>query len=268
MCVGNLARVVAVCAIGLSLALFTPLSARSDIITYGDFSGTEAVFKAVTESTAVPGNTVLNNGFGLPVVSGNTLVFTPQSFVAYSAGGMPDFSDSHLSMTIAAVANKVIQTVTFTEAGDYSLVGQGSALTRVAVAMPSWLTVTKVNGVAIDPIQIAGSGVFVPGGLYNLPAHEGTGVPWNGNLQFDVTAALRANGIQAGYATEVILSLDNSLVATSEGATIAYIAKKVAQVTVDAEPVPEPGTWVLLGIGAVGLVGYRWRRQQNVQHAA
>lgn len=266
MCVGNLARVVAVCAIGLSIALFTPLSAKSDIITYGDFSGADAVFKAVTESTVVPGDTVANNGFGPPVVSGDSLVFTPKSFAAYSASGTPDFADSHLSTTIAAVAGKVIYQVAFSETGDYTLVGTGTSTTKATVAMPAWLTVTKVDGVSIDPIVITGSAVFSPNSSFSLPGNAGTGVPWSGNLLFDVTAALRAKGNQ-GYATEVILSMDNSLTATSEAATIAYIAKKTAQLTVDAGAVPEPGTFVLLSVGAVGLVGYCWRRRKSVAAA-
>lgn len=273
MCVGNLARVVAVCAIGLTIALFTPLSAKSDIITYGDFTGADAVFKAVTESAHGPVGTVASGGYGTPLPpSANTLVFTPKAFVADSRGGTPDLIDRQLSMTIAAVGNKVIQTVLFSEAGDYTLVGPGSALTKASVAMPAWLTITKVNGVAIDPIQITGGGVFAPGGgSYMLPANEGNAVPWSGKLNFDVTGALRANGNQ-GYATEVLLSFDNSLVAKSEANpyTIATIAKKTAQVTVDPQAVPEPGTFVLLSVGAVSLIGYGWRkrRQKSVQNAA
>jgi hypothetical protein len=265
VCVGNLIRVVAVCAIGLTVALFTPLTAKSDIITYGDFSGADAVFRAVTESAAEP---LASGGFGAPVVSANTLVFTPNAFAAASAGGTPDIIDRQLTMTIAAVANQVIQKVTFSEAGDYTLVGPGSTITRAHVATPGYLTITKVNGLAITPIEIAGSGTFSPaGGLYPLSGSGVTGVQWSGDLQFDLTAALRAKGIN-GFATEATLSLDNTLVAQSEATTIAHIAKKTAQVTVDPQATPEPGTLVLLGLGAVSLVGFQWRRRKSVQNAA
>ena len=31
----------------------------------------------------------------------------------------------------------------------------------------------------------------------------------------------------------------------------------------ETTPTPEPGTWVLMGTGLVGLLGYGWRRKKR-----
>jgi len=38
----------------------------------------------------------------------------------------------------------------------------------------------------------------------------------------------------------------------------------VDNVSLDTQPVPEPGTWLLLSTGLVGLIGYGWRRHLRV----
>jgi PEP-CTERM motif len=79
----------------------------------------------------------------------------------------------------------------------------------------------------------------------------GTGVLWTGNLTVDVDAALAILGIPA-QATKVRLSLDNTLVATSETGSGSFIAKKDIPIKIDVT-VPEPATWVLAGFAALGL---------------
>jgi hypothetical protein len=79
--------------------------------------------------------------------------------------------------------------------------------------------------------------------------------PWQGNLALDVTAALRANGIATGYATEVKLSMDNALTTQSEVGTSAEIYKTQTDITL-----PEPATISLL---AAGMIFGAVRRKKN-----
>ena len=69
-------RVIAPLALLLLAASGIPAHAAM-MMNYGDFLGTDVVFRDVTEDTSEP---VLL--FGAPTVSGNQLVFTPDSFEA------------------------------------------------------------------------------------------------------------------------------------------------------------------------------------------
>jgi hypothetical protein len=262
VCAGNLGKRIAVCAISLCIVLSLPLFAYANLISYGDFAGTGVQFLNVSEDTVIATHPVPL--FGAPVAYNDSLVFSPKTFGAYSAGGTPDLTDSHLSLTIDAVGDKIISDVEFTEFGDYSLIGTGTSATKAVVSSPAWLTITKVNGSAIDPITIMGLEVILPGGgSFTMPGSSGTGIPWSGKTTFDVTGALRNAG-NTGFATEVTLTLDDSLSAQSETSSIAFVMKKGAQITVDPAQVPEPTTLGLLGMGALAfLFGHGWRKRRH-----
>jgi hypothetical protein len=259
VCAANLLRGIAVCAVSLCMSLFLCASANANLITYGDYTGVNIKFENVSEDAAIPGHSAPL--FGTPTVSGNTLMFSPQGFSAYSAGGMPDFVDSHLSMKISALGDQGIPTVNYEEYGDFSLLGTGTSHTQVTCAVPAWLTILKVGALSIDPIVVSGTIINTPGsGTYTLTGNPGTGVTWTSNVVFDVAGALQKAGV-SGKATEVLLTLDNSLSAQSETSSISFIAKKGAFVDVDLEPVPEPASIVLLGVCAIGgLIGYKKRK--------
>jgi hypothetical protein len=218
---------------------------------YGDFQASDCVFKNVIESS-------LTNPFPLfdsPVVSGGSLIFNPANFNSFVQGDNSAMTDGHLVVDITANAGQNITTVSLTEKGSYALTGNGTTDTCASVSAPVVLTILQVNGVGISQVTVTGNIFpFSPDGLeWSGGASSG---PWQGNLVLDVTAALRANGISSGYATEVKLSLDNVLTTQSEVGTSAGIYKTEADITA-----PEPATISLLAAGITMIFGAARRKR-------
>ena len=90
---------------------------------------------------------------------------------------------------------------------------------------------------------------------------HGPAVLWSGSVAVDIDSLLAThNPPITGQATKILLSLDNTLNATSETGTAALIKKKEfngASIIVDTN-VPEPTSLALLAAGAV-FVGSRRR---------
>lgn len=250
----------------LSLCLLSCISswAFGNIITYSDVIGPNVNYTAISEEPTRSTSPGPNNplpAFGQPV-GGDSLSFPfLQSFYTESPfGGNADTCDSNLKMTISAKSGvSGISMITFSEAGDYKLLRTDLSSNPVAqVDATGFLLITEVNGSPITPISIQPSFDH----QYNLTdgnlATNPLLTPWSGTLVFDVNQALAQHGI-TGYATQAYLSLDDSLLSTSDADSYSYIRKKQVSLTTTTVSVPEPGVWAMLAITALGL-GI-WRRK-------
>lgn len=227
---------------GLMLGFATCASAD---INYGDFAGTDFVFQNVTESSGTDPEPLYN----APGVFGNTLDFDPTMNSA-ADGFDADITDAQVNMLIESIEGVGIGSLSFSEAGDTSLVGTGTAATATAVAATFFVEVLEVDGVGIDPISDIFVMSFSPSaGDFNLD-DDGSlaGQAWSGSLFIDIQALLDANDID-GNATLVSLVFDNILTASAEDGTASVISKKDSSVTVTQ--IPAPGAVMLLGAAAL-----------------
>jgi len=229
-------------------------------INYGNFNGTNVMYLNVTEDSSTDPTPL----FGAPTVSDDALSFNPSGFGATSSGGGTDLTDGTLATTIMTTGTKRIQKVSFAEAGDYTFAGgSGTTATAASVGTSFFLQVVELDGVGVAPITFTGNMTFTPSGgtfdFVNDP--HGPAVLWSGSVAFDLDNLLAThNPPITGQATKILLSLDNSLLATSETGTAALIKKKEfngASIIVDTN-VPEPASLALVAAGAV-LVGSRRR---------
>lgn len=242
---------VALSAVALLAVTSSALAAP---INHGSFSGADVDFLAVTENSKTDPTPL----FGLPTIAGNTLTFNPTSFSASTNGsGPPDLTDGLLTTLIMATGSSPILSVDLAESGHYSLGGVGVA--NATVSTPVFLTVLQVNNASIVPFTISGNLAFTPsGGTFDLVNDPGVNVPWSGVGSFDVATAVAAHGFSGG-ATKVRLTLNNTLVAFSQGRAGAEIEKDEVEITINT---PEPGTLVLLALGAGLALLSRVRRRR------
>ncbi|MFO0832639.1 MAG: hypothetical protein U0637_12460 [Phycisphaerales bacterium] len=224
-------------------------------INYGDFAGVSVDWLQVTEDSATDPTPL----FGTPTISGDSLNFNPVSFGSTASNGSSDLTDGTLTSMIAARPGFTIPAIQFNESGDYTLAGVGGAGTSASVNLAVFVWVLEVNNTAITPVSFAVNGTFNPSsGTFDL-ANDGPtfGIrTWNGGAMADINAFLASQNI-AGGATKVTVTIDNSLVTTSQAGTLAFIKKKqIGGVAITV--VPTPGAAALMGLGA--LVATRRRR--------
>lgn len=230
-----------------------PSMASAASLNYGDKVGADIIYRQVSEDSVTDPVPL----YGDPAISGNALLFTPVNFGAFASNGSLDITDSTLTTMIEAKTNKRIKQISFAEAGDYSLVGAGTAATSAIVRAPYFVRVVEVDGNPITPILYTNSLTFTPsGGDYYLPGDAGAGVQFVGTTLIDIDAILAGAGV-TGEATKVFFSMDNQLIATSEQGTISFIKKKTADGVTITTVVPEPVS--LSGVAALTLVLRRRR---------
>ena len=226
-------------------------------ISYGNVSGDSVVYQQLFEDSSTdPGATL----YGAPTVSGDALLFNPSFSASASVAGTSDMTDGQLSGYIHATNNSRIESVVFQEYGDFSLIGAGGAGTYTMIAATFHVNVIQIDGADLTiPIYHTQSMTFAPGSFWSLPADMGLGTPFSGAVYIDVNQVI-IDGGYIGKATKVQFSLDNILVAASDGG-IATIAKKALNgfAVTTATDIPEPATISVMACGALALVRRRRR---------
>lgn len=228
-------------------------------INYGDFIGSTVVFQSITEDSITDPLPL----YGAPTVIGDQLDFGPTAFGSFSTNGGADITDGLLRGSITANDGYSLDSFSFTEFGDYTLLGGGgTAATAAYIGQTFFVTITEVDGVAlgVNAFTVNASSVFTSDGDFFLPDESGIAVPWSGSGSIDLAAALADRKadfpqITGNAVTGIEFTSNNTLVTTSESGTVAFIQKKDVQLSIVS--IPEPASLSLIGLGASVLLRRR-----------
>lgn len=245
-----------------AVALAPASNAWAGSVFHGDFADPdgEVMFLDVEESSD---QSVPPERFGEPTPLGDSLLFNPQSFSAQAVGGGADLIDVQLNTIIMAQPGSTIESLTFSEFGDYQLLGLGSADALAAASLNVFVTVLEVDGVSADSLDldpIDASDSFIDQLSLSGLVLDGT---FSLEVDIDLSAELVEQGVVADFGvTKVSVALDNRLTTLADTGATSFIQKKGFTIDVGTEtPIPEPATAVTLVV-ACGLAGFA-RRQRR-----
>ncbi len=225
------------------------------------WNGTDVWYGGIRESnTEGPGTDAIEL-FGAPVsVTNNAISFSPQNFEARSdlANTGASIVDGQLTFMVVAKPGAVIDNFKFTEAGDTTLAGLPSADFAVTTVTASlFVNIVEIDGVGVAPILLTDSMAFTPSDGDYVLTQDGSLITytynaiWSGSSTFDINQKLIDEGVSfINGATKINVTLDNTLTASSENGSSAFIKKKdaggVTIVTNVPDLVPEPTTAIML----------------------
>jgi len=179
--------------------------------------------------------------FGAPTLTGDSLSWSPTSFLALvnrtGPGVTVDNKTSTFAFTLTAKPGWMLNTATLvSEAGSFSKTGANSL-----VSVFGDLKVTPLPGTTVLT-SLLGSAAFTPGAV-------GT---WG--------ASAPVISLAPGT-TQALVSYRDQLVARVVGTGFASISKTSASIDVAVSPIPEPETYALMlaGIAVVGFISRRRR---------
>jgi hypothetical protein len=241
--------------------LISGVAAKAASISYGNspIVAPGLQFFNVTESSSTDPVPL----FSAPSYFASGIDFNPASFGASGSGGGSDITDGQLNFAVAGTFTPssivTINQININEGGDYTLAGIGTAATQVIAGVSIHVKVTEIDGVAAS-INLVPSSASTS---LNLIANPGIVLPWALGTTLDIASQLTAMNVSFVYgATKVEVVIDNNLIALSEAASAALIAKKDFTVEIDPEVavVPEPALASAAALGAVLLVVRRRAR--------
>ena len=200
--------------------------------------------------------------YGAPTPFATGLDFDPLAFAAVGNAGSSDITDGQLNFAVKGAPGVGLSSISLFEAGDYSLAGAGTAVTRDFAGAIVRVTVTQINGVDVAPISLAPVNASVS---FNLIANPGVVQPWSLGLNLNIASQLVALGFSPTQnATGVEVVIDNQMLALSEAGSIAFIDKTDFRISVGTTTVvPEPGTVALLGFGGLMAAVVLFRRRSE-----
>jgi hypothetical protein len=254
-------RPIAFAAVLGLVAIVSSSSALAATINYGNFGPVPpgVSFLQVEESSGTDPVPL----YGPPDPFSVGLDFDPQNFVATSQNGGADITDGQLNFTVMGLSNRFgsigIGTLNLFEAGDYTIAGGGGPGTSVAAGVIIRATVTAINGAPVAPINLVPVNASFSD---SLPPPVIVG-PWSLGTTIDIGSQLAGLGYGAdSVATKVDVAINNTLLATSQPDSLAFIAKKEFQIRITPDPVgeiPEPTSLAIVAmlLGVFGLVTRR-----------
>jgi hypothetical protein len=188
--------------------------------------------------------------YGQPVLVGQSLVFTPVALLAESLNGNGLVTvDADLALTIKPHAGYVINTLSFTQRGDYLLRGAGS-------------TVDALGALTVSSLSAPSDAVSLPLALA-APLSQADAIThnWSASTTLSLASSLSMAATQG-----VNIALDHSLTAftspSSAGRRRAMIQETFSSLDVSVQPataVPEPGAWLMVTGGLLASMALRRR---------
>lgn len=187
--------------------------------------------------------------YGTPTLSGDSLVFTPSSFIAQSTNGQGIvMTNSTINIKVYANPNYNFSTLSLKETGDYSLIGNDAQ-----VAVGGQIRAFDLAN-ALSPQLTNSIAATTP---LNITTTLGTYQTTNWEANAAVT-------VPANWSNGVNLTIQNILLAsTTQLGSAAFIQKKFVGVSVILAPVPEAQTYAMMLVG-LGLVGFMVGRKRRV----
>ena len=245
--------------LAVACGLFVAGAAQAAPVTYtGPFVTAGATYGPITEDSSTDQQPLF--GAPTPVVPTSSIVFTPTAeFTATSQGGSsvdPEdpagpFANTRGQLTQVVITSNSpfgLGSVTIRELGSYSLQSFGGTSGVFADAVA---TVTITQGPGAGQPSVAQELDLAPGaGDDFFTTQTGAGIQ-SGEFEGFTTFNL-------GGAMQVILTLDNELVAFSETTSRGSFNK--SRVEISVTPVPEPASLGLIALGGVALFARRRRR--------
>ena len=230
------------CAFTACLAASSSFAAP---INYGDFAGSTVTYEQVTENT-----TSINDPdglFGAPTLSGDSLDFDPQQFVAGTSNLGVDITAALLEFDVAANPGKFIENLSLTEAGTTALLAVTGATATTGVTSDIVLDIEEIDGAPVPggSINVPLSMVFSPTGSFDVTSTNGGA--WTGVAFVDLDQWLDDNSVaHVGGVTRLTVQLVNTLTATSSDGAETTITKQDADGVIITANIPEPTTAALL----------------------
>ncbi len=196
--------------------------------------GVAAGAQAITLSGSDVNYTFDENNLGLYAgsyaVTGNTLGFTPTSFVN---NGVNPLVSQTMVITVTPIAGQQFSSLSFLESGTYTEQNSND------VAVSGQLRI-------LNPLTTSELTPPIPNPDFSVP---GTNQTWQASINQDISSFYNASSLT--------ITIQDLLINTG---SLASINKNLLKLTITTSPVPEVETWTMM-LAGVGLIALQLRRR-------